>query len=317
MTFNATSVNLSEIDTADVFYRISTGNDIDTLARSIKAIGLINMPFLERTESGYRIICGFKRVMASKMIGCKKIAVNVIGSNENIIERTKLAISDNSFQRALNLLEQSRAINLLSNAGVDDENYPVLAELLNLPVTFSDVKRIKPLCQLSKHIRQSFISEHISHYMALELGKLSPDTSRALSSFFNTYKMSFSKQKEILGLLNEIARRDDTTIIQVLNCDEITGIMDNSELDGNLKVSRIRQCLKKLRFPSITDAENAFLFNVKELQLPNSIKLIPPHGFEGANYSLSLNFKSIKELAGQSDEIIKLLNKPCLKNILD
>jgi len=317
MTSNVKSVKLSDIDTEDIFYRITTDNDIEDLARSIEAVGLLSPPLLTQKKNGYKIIYGFNRIKACLHLGLECSEANIADFPGNELEYAKLAITDNAFQRSLNILEQSRSIQLLKKTGISCGAYNNLAEKLGLPVSVSEVRRIEPLCILPEYIQNSLIFENISQYIALELGKLAPDESLMLTDLFDKLKMSFSKQKEISGMLKEVAARDDKSITDLLCNNIVTDVVDNHDLDINSRVAHIRKYLKELRFPSITAAENTFNCNLKKLKFNKKIKLIPPHGFEGPNYTLSLNFKSMDELSAHYNEFGKALKSPYLKKILE
>jgi len=78
----------------------------------------------------------------------------------------------------------------------------------------------------------------------------------------------------------------------------------------------LRQYLKKRRFPALTSAEKRFDLLVKELKLGQDIKLIPPNNFEGATYTLTLNFKNMVELKARKATFDAIIQNSALEKIL-
>ena len=103
---------------------------------------------------------------------------------------------------------------------------------------------------------------------------------------FEQLKLSLNKQKEIITLIGEIARREDISIRQVLACDTFQQILTDEDLDRGQKGRKIRSFLRQRRFPRIVKAEQNYHAHLKKLKLNPDIKLIPPKEFEGTTYTL-------------------------------
>ncbi|MBW2013345.1 MAG: ParB N-terminal domain-containing protein, partial [Deltaproteobacteria bacterium] len=64
MRFKQKIVKLSLIDSNDDSFRITTRRNIDHLMASIDHVGVLNPPLLIEKKSGYKIVCGFRRIEA-------------------------------------------------------------------------------------------------------------------------------------------------------------------------------------------------------------------------------------------------------------
>ncbi|MDD4072222.1 MAG: ParB/RepB/Spo0J family partition protein, partial [Desulfobacterales bacterium] len=280
-------------------------------------IGLLNVPFLMACQpSGYVVISGFRRIEACRQLGWTRIEANLVEPETSPLTCAKLAITDNSFQRPLNLIEQSRACHLLCRHIRGAEQMAETARSLNLPVALSLIKKIEPLCQLPPAIQDGILSDTISMPVAVELGSLETDAAECIAQLFNELKISLSKQRQVLSMVTEIAAREKISILDVINDPQFQSILSDDDPDRTQKASHLLFFLKKRRYPEITRVENEFKKNIHQLKLGNQIKLIPPPHFEGSTYTLSLQFSSLAELQERNESLVQMINHPILKNIL-
>ena len=317
MRFKQKIVKLSLIDSNDDSFRITTQINIDHLMDSIDNVGVLNLPLLIEKKSGYKIVCGFRRIEACRRLGWTDVEARILDSDTKRLECIKYAITDNSLQRPLNLIEQSRSINMLYGFFKDVSALGKSLSVMGLPDNPSIIKKIKELYHLPGFVQSGILSNTISLAMALELGRLQLEAGECLAKLFQTLTLSLNKQREILTLLKEISLREDTSILKVLENDNLQKILTNKNLDRNQKIREIRIYLKQRRFPVITAAEKEFEKHVKKLKLGSGTKLIPPDNFEGTTYTLKLFFKNLIELKDRKASFDALIKNPSLNKILD
>ena len=317
MGFKQKIVKLSLIDSKDESFRITTQKNIDYLMDSINNVGVLNFPLLIETKSGYRIVCGFRRIEACRRLGWTDVEVRILDVDTKRLECIKYAITDNSLQRSLNLIEQSRSINMLFDFY---KNFSSLGKELSdmgLPENQSIIKKIQKLCHLSGSVQNGILSNTISLTMALELGRMQQKAGEVFAKLFETLKLGLNKQREILTLAKEISLREDIPVLKVIENNILQKILTNEDLDRNQKISKIRIYLKQRRFPVITAAEKEFEKHLKKLKLGNGIKLIPPDNFEGNTYFLKISFKNLIELKDRKASFDAFIQNPSLRKILD
>lgn len=317
MRCNQKIAKLSLIDSKDDSFRITTQITVDHLMDSIHHVGMLNLPLLVKKETGYKIVSGFRRIEACRQLNRDDVEVRILKSDTKRLECVTYAITDNSLQRPLNLIEQSRSINLLYPFFNDIRILGKELSAMGLPANPSIVKKIKELCYLPESVQNGILSNTISLAMALELGKLEREVGEGFAKLFETLKLSLNKQKEILTLVKEISLREDIPILKVIKTDRVQQILTNENLDRNQKIRKVRIYLKQRRFPVITAAENEFKNQLKKLELGSGTKLIPPDNFEGSTYTLKLFFRNLNELKDRHASIDKLINTPFLRKILD
>jgi ParB family chromosome partitioning protein len=317
MRYNQKIAKLSLIDSKDDSFRITTQINVDNLMDSIHHVGMLNLPLLVEKETGYKIVSGFRRIEACRQLNWDDVEVRILKSDTKRLECVTYAITDNSLQRPLNLIEQSRSINLLYPFFNDISMLGKELSAMGLPANPSIIKKIKELYHLPESVQNGILSNTISLAMALELGKLEQDVGEGFAKLFETLKLSLNKQKEILTLVKEISLREDIPILKVIKTDWVQKILTNEDLDRNQKIRKIRIYLKQRRFPVITAAENEFENQLKKLELGSGTKLIPPDNFEGSTYILKLFFRNLNELKDRQASIDELIKDPTLRKILD
>jgi ParB-like chromosome segregation protein Spo0J len=316
MQFKEDTVPLSAINTNDSYYRITTNTSFEDLGASIDVVGLLNPPFLSRQTSGYRIVAGFRRINACRNLGWSEIKSKVMEPDKPDIECIKLAVTDNSFQRTLNLIEISRSVGLIRSVIENDGILLKMAVQLGLPNNLSFLKQAEALFHLPWPIQEGVLSESIPLAMALSLAKLKEDDAVGFAEIFNTLKLSLNKQREILTLAQEIAAREKISIRQLLTEKEIKDLIVADSNDKAEKTRMLRKYLKRRRFPEITRAETAFTQRVKKLKLGSNIQLIPPKNFEGSIYTLQLYFKNLADLKDRKTTLDNLIQNQDLATIL-
>ncbi|MGD2038073.1 MAG: ParB/RepB/Spo0J family partition protein [Desulfobacterales bacterium] len=311
------SISTADIDTANLTFRITTASDMEDLLGSIQKIGLIQPPVLMAKPSGYAIVCGFRRISACLKLGWPRLTARVLEKNFNRFKAAQMSIADNALQRSLNLVETSRALNLLDDFGPDNQQRREAAEALGLPVNRSVVPAIKKVCRLPLPIQEGILKETINLPMALELSELEPSVAEGLARLFDQLKLGLNKQRELLLLLKEIAEREDTAIPQLIAEKPLQEILKAAEMDRAVKRQKVRSYLRRRRFPAISQAETDYRKWVGQLKLGAHINLIPPKDFEGDTFSMTLRFNNRRDLADLNKKIEKIIQHPALGKILD
>jgi ParB family chromosome partitioning protein len=317
MRYRHKIVNLSDIDFGDDIFRISTNNQVDDLMLSINHIGILHLPLLLKKETSYRIICGFRRIEACRRLNWPKLEAMILDPDTMRLKCIKYAITDNAFQRSLNLIEKSRCIEMLSDFFKDINLLSEELSILGLPEHPSMIKMLKDICHLPEPFQNSILSNTISLAMVLELAGMSENDANGFIKLFSTLHLSLNKQREIVRLVKEIASREDKSILQVIEESHLNKILTNEDLDKNQKAQNIRIYLKQRRFPTIAVVEKSYEKYLRKLNLEKGFKLIPPTNFESPTYTLQLCFNNLTQLRGLKTAFEELTENPYLKKIVD
>lgn len=311
------SVPSSRIDPTDDRFRITTRTDVDDLLPSIGHEGVLNPPLVIEKTNGFRIVSGFRRITACKELGWEEITVRVLDPSYNSLECLRFAIADNALQRPLNLIETSHSLHKLSTHLSSGQDLIDSASPLGLPTNPSIIKKIKDLCLLPEPIQRAIVADTISLSIAMDLKKLAPDCALAFSRLFGEFKLGLNKQREIMTLVKEIARRDSISERKVLQDHQLQNIINDQDLDRGQKARRLRTYLRQRRFPQIMKAETRFEYLRKQLNLGNNIRIIPPQDFEGTAYTVNMSFNNIAQLKSLLTLIDRMIQHPSLEKIIE
>lgn len=221
----------------------------------------------------------------------------------------RLSIADNAFQRSLNIIEVSKSFALLQKYFSHGEILKE-ADLLGLPSNPGYLKKIAPLCRMPESIQQAILSDLISLPTAWQLSQMPQNQAIAFANLLSALNCSLNKQREIITLIEEISHRDDLSVFDLLTDDSIQQIVNDDHLDTNQKTRQVRDHLRRRRYPHITKAEKKFLSQIKKLGLSQRFRIIPPPGFEGDTYRLTIDFKNIDEIKAHQKKLDKLIADP-------
>jgi len=317
MKYKAGTALLSQIKTDNEKFRITTREDLESLVESIKASGLLNPPILAPEDNNnYIIVCGFRRISACLRLGWDRVDARFVDSDASETDCSVAAIAENCSQRELNLIEMSRAVNLLAGTLPDGADIQKFARQAGLPVAPAILSKVRPLCHLPAGMQQGILSGTLSLAMADRLSQMPEEDAFEAYTLFCDIHAGLNVQREILDNAEESALREGIKMVDILRSENIMGIRSSEALDRSGKTGLIRRLLKARRYPALTETEERFENRTGALGLPGEMKLVPPAGFEGQDYILSLKFRSIEQLRKQKNAIERMLNDDVLKKIL-
>lgn len=131
---------------------------LEELKKSIKEEGVIEPIIVVKLhQKGYRLICGERRLRASKAIGLKKIPA-VVKKNVSEQEILQISLIENIQRQDLNVIEQAKGIaKLINEFGLSQEK---AAQIIGKQR--SSVSHLLRLLTLSTEIQNSLKEEKIS-----------------------------------------------------------------------------------------------------------------------------------------------------------
>ena len=317
LKFDHRTVALDEIESEKAPFRITTDSTVGDLSDALKQVGLISPPVLTCQEDSCVIVCGHRRVKAARALGWETIPSRILLSGNDPLTCACLAISENSIERPLNLIETSRALSLLKTYLPDDRERYNACKKLGLPFSPSHIKKIEPLCALPQQIQNGILTGEIALPTALMLSALQPKTAGLLSELLRNLKLSLNKQKELIVIIQEISLIEDLVIEDLILSEEVQGILNDPEMDLPRKSGLVRGCLKRRRYPHISHAMDAFEKLKSSLSLGENVSLKAPPGFEGNAYNIAFSFSNMAELNRHKQTLERLSRDERIGLLLD
>ena len=315
MEYSFATVALEDINQTDRSFKISTTRDKTPLLESIRSIGVLVPPALWRRGSDWIIVSGFRRIAACQQAGCKAVAARVLADHQTPLDCLRLAVIENTSQRALNLIEAARAVSQLKHLCGNEDTFKDALTPLGLPASSRMIAKLDQLIQLDDDLQTAILDGVVGLDVALTIGAMPPEDRSIVLTLFKQVPMSASKQREILLLATDIAGRDRKSITAVLQADAIRSTADDIELDRNTKSARIRRLLKQIRYPNLFQAETRYHNTVAKLRLGPQMRIDPPEGFEGLTYTFLLRFKTCSDLARAHQKLGAAIQNPAIKEL--
>jgi hypothetical protein len=124
----------------------------------------------------------------------------------------------------------------------------------------------------------------------------------ALARLAIALKIGENHLRDLMDWLEEIALRDGQPIYAILTGKAIDDSATDPRLGRADRLKRIKEQIRRLRFPRLAATEDAIESKVKELKLQPEIRLIAPPGLEGGQLRIEFSAAShgdLKRLAAK------------------
>jgi ParB family chromosome partitioning protein len=315
------SIDISEIDSADQRFRISTDEPSETMMMSIKMVGVISPPIVLPKKSStpaYTIVCGFKRLNACKKIGLDQCMVGILPPEVSMEHVIKLAVIDNTVQRELHFVEQAHAIRLLTQLHSESAALCKEANRLGIFVNEKMVKKLYAVADMNAVLKNALMRGNVALPVALELNDMEDRAAaERITTLLCQLRLGLNRQREVLEWLKAISRRDAVSIRTLLAADDIRRIMCDANMDTTQRGRRLRKYLKHLRYPELTAVQNRFDRRLGALKLKQGIQMIAPPHFEGHNFTLKIDFTHQQDLISKYQYLETIVKSSALSSLLD
>jgi ParB-like chromosome segregation protein Spo0J len=315
--FTFQTVSVQNIDLRDETFCISYGFSLDVLKRSIEKVGLIHPPLLQKASHGrYRVVGGWKRVLAVGELGYSQFIAALLPEGVREQDAFILNLCENVSHRTLNPIETALAINKLIRYISLQEIREEFLPLLGLGKSLSLLKTYTDILNLEEEIKIGLASGKITKEIVTILLQFSPQERIMLSQLITRLKLSKSKQVELVENCAVIRERDGVDVKIFLQSEEVKEILSDKKIGLITQGDRIREYVRKLRYPRLAQAEEAFRRKKEKLKL-KGIALIPPPYFESEEFKVNFSFTTIEEFKKRLAQLQTLAEKEELKEIVE
>jgi len=130
-------------------------------------------------------------------------------------------------------------------------------------------------------------------------------------------KISENHLRDVMDWLEEIALRDGSAIHRILSEKGIAQIQSDPRLGRADKVRRIKEQLRRRRFPRLAEREDAIQKNIRELKLQPEVCLSVPPGLEGGRLAVEFTAASPEEFKRAVEKLRQAAGHPLLAQIFE
>ena len=137
----------------------------------------------------------------------------------------------------------------------------------------------------------------------------------ALARLAFVLKISENHLRDLIDWLEEVALRDGVQIHAVLTSKAINDIETDPRLGRADRLKRIKEQVRRLRFPRLAETEDAIRAKIQELKLHPAIRLTVPAGLEGGQVRVELVAASQNELRQLAMKLSEATEKASMPEI--
>jgi len=296
-----TQIAIRKINLRDERFRTSYHFNLGRLFMSIRKAGLMSPPLVRRHEKRFVLVSGWKRVLACRALDFTSIDV-LVTEEKNDLRLFLRALHENMATREISLVEKAEIGRKLLGFGMERKTLlRSYLPLLTLPSTAGHLEVLLALSRAALAVREFVWEKAVPLPIVQSFFRFSPLEQKALLPLLRP--LGQNKQKELLDDIWEICRRDNITVRKLLNEAEAPKILASPKLAPQQKAEKIRQILKRKKYPKLSSCEDAFDSIRQRLRWPKDIAVQPSPYFEGEDFSASFQFKNKKEF---NDRLAKL-----------
>jgi hypothetical protein len=313
-------IPLEQIDLWDETFSVNFMPDLQRLRSSIEEIGLIQPVLLREKGDRYQTLCGFRRISIFHELGRPEIEARVFGEKEtNDLHLFSLSLHDNMTTRGFNTVEKAMALDKLVHYFQIDPNVVIETFLPFLSLEPHDkiLKTYLSLARMEDEVKNYILKEEVSRSNIRILSHFSSEDRMAFLPLLSPLKLGENRLREMLTLLEEISRRDQARVIDIVHRPEIQTILSQKELTPSQKTERVKKVLIDLRYPRIRQMEKGFEKKRKDLNLPSGVSLNHQPFFEGKGLRIEFQFETVEEYRSTVSSLSVLPEKKEFQEMLE
>jgi hypothetical protein len=138
----------------------------------------------------------------------------------------------------------------------------------------------------------------------------------ATLSLISQLKLGENRLREIFFLLEEISRRNQRTVREIVERPEIQAILSQKELTPSQRTELVKKVLTALRYPKMEQMEKAFEKRRRDLTLPSNLSIYHPSFFEGRGLRVEFHIETMEEYQAILSTLSQLANKEGFQELI-
>jgi len=146
------------------------------------------------------------------------------------------------------------------------------------------------------------------------LGLSGPDR-EALLNLAQGLDVGQNHLRDLLDWLEEIKLRDGVSFAEILSREELSRIMSDPRLGRNDKLKRLKDELRRLRFPRMARIEKEIHQRVGEMKLKPQIQVNVPSGLESGTVTVQVKATDCDEMKRLIGDLVRLSEGEQMKQI--
>lgn len=314
-------IPISNLNIADDSYRITFAPRLDSLKRSVKAVGLIQPINVRHTPEGtFQIVTGYKRVLVLEELERQTIPAIVHEPADLSPTQAFLwNLHDNAITRPLNVIEKALALSKLGQfySMSEEELVKQFLPLLDEEPSYKILHQLLSLSALTEPLKNHMVMSDVALSSAARIAEFSPSTQQALLPVLAHIRPSTNKLNELLALIREISARDGVSVEEILSRYQLLQVVADANTAPADKVRALRQALRGLKLPQLTERQRQLASLIDDLDLPDAARIVADPYFESQKMKLEYQFSEPQELTHLISKIQDAFNKQQWQQIFE
>jgi hypothetical protein len=307
MDMKLLDVPLDDINLKDERFRFSYHFDLEKLLSSIKKIGLISPPLVvERDESNYVLVSGWKRVYACLQLSLEYIPVYLLDEQDDY-RAFLFCLYENWAFRNFNILEKADILHKLNGFSGDEKSIvKQFFPLLDIPANLSYFDIYLKIALLEPAWKKIIFEKKMSLSSAHLLTGFSPEDREALLPFI--LPMNVNKLKQFCEDLHDLSKKTGDSLKIILSAPEILSVSQSENLSSLQKSERVRSLIRAKRYPTLSSWEKSFGSSLKKAQLSKEVAFDSAPFFEEGEFVVTFSLKNRQAFQKRLSKLQDLLS---------
>jgi hypothetical protein len=290
-------IPLDAIDIDDRTFAVSFPLSDSRLLDSVAAVGIIQ-PVILLAGPPYRIVCGFRRVLAARALGLSDVPAIVISVSDK--KALLLALHDN-LSRGLNRVEEAQALERMVRLGFTDGEIGETVRLTGIDAPSGLQKTLLGLAASGESLK-TFVVERNSSMKNIEyLMGFEPAERTIVLDLLARYNVTESLTREILEMLTLLKVRG-----LAIDYEELSTAPDSREL---------KSALKRRVAPVLTALEERLKALLKEARVPPGLTIRVDPFFEKEYIDILIRAGREEDVGPALEKVAALLRDGIIRSL--
>ncbi|VAX22228.1 hypothetical protein MNBD_NITROSPINAE04-2020 [hydrothermal vent metagenome] len=303
------NVKLVELKLEDIVddtrYSFSYPADHPALFESVKKTGVISPVWVAPSpvEGLFNLVSGFRRLTAARKLRIKAITALVF-KDQLPFDLFLLGVEENAISRVFNQVELSFIVSSATeNFGKSfDELVDVLFPILGLSKSRKIYNRLVDVARFGPVAHSLIVKLKMPLGSVSGLADLGADDREAICLWLTKNNFGLSKSVKLIETVLEISGIEKISTNAVIQDAEAQTPVDIEQSQRSVKLF---DNIMNRRNPVLEQMQARFDSNVKDLNLPAGVTVIPPKNFEGRTLDFVIKAGGAKKAIDSASAISK------------
>ncbi len=309
---------IDNININDFIYNFSYPIDNTTSILSYNNNFYYTPIIIEKHNNSYRVIEGYSRLKFLISKDVKHIQA-VIHQDDNTLNLFITGIISTLNHRKLNIIEKGIILSKLQSQ-FNQEKDIIINKILPLIQENQSINLFKQFIQLNNLIddlKMFIINHNIQLSIAHPLSEYPVSDQEIIFHWINHLKLSVSQIKIWLDTLHFLTKKNRLNALDLLKNTSFNDILTNAKSNKTSLQKIFFDEWNKIRYPRYEQHSTIVHNRIKDLKLPQKIKIQPPKHFEGQGIEINIKISSIEDYNQILNKLIEIKENQTMNHLFN